>query len=319
MTKALVLASDHLDGVCSAAVVSRLAHFKNMQTKIELFNYGNLNEILEAVLQNENTVVFILDLPPSKVAELEAFMKKLGRSNNLAYWNSHHPEKHEVAELVSKYFKTVDLIANESNKCAAELVQQKFMAHDEVALRLAALARDQEFWERKDEMSTKLADMIQAGHARSIIDPLSRGVYWTEGFEEQWKKYLERKQKELEYIVKRCQFKVFVNFKFCFTHASNVISSAEAGQKMLEATDCDVSCVVFSDGGIFFRRKQGIEINLRKLAEIFGGGGQKYASGGILPLGAGIPKTVTAENWKDILYFIERKIADYFDSTSDIG
>ncbi|PIN69947.1 hypothetical protein COV94_02310, partial [Candidatus Woesearchaeota archaeon CG11_big_fil_rev_8_21_14_0_20_57_5] len=253
------------------------------------------------------------DLPPRHVPGLEALLRKMARTNSLMYWNSHHAQSQEHIDMVTKQFKTADLATDDVDKCSAELFFERFLRQDKVARDLAAIAHDIEFWERNDALSGKLADLIQAGQGKHLIEPLSRGVTWSESQEDQWKAYLEKKEKELAAIVKRAQEKPISTTTIAFSHASCLVSSADAGDRLLAGSKADVTCIVFSDGRIFFRRREGCELDLRPLAEMFSGGGQVFASGGVLPLGKGIPKQVKNDTWKDIQFYVERQLADHFD------
>jgi len=286
----VIYCSEQLDGISAAAIVLRYARLRNSECRVGGFlNYLNIEEKFKEMAELKGNLIFILDFPPDQIERFEQKLKAISKHNKIVYWNSHHPYTADVLELMKRYVHTVDFSGKLKNSkqqeqmlCSADLVAKKFMPMDSVALHLKTIARDIEFWIKKDERAVKLADLITSGtNLKELISNLSRGVLWSEKFEKIRDEYLQKKQKAFMQLIGKLQIKQYLDKKFGFSIASNVLSSADAGDKILKTHQAvDVSVIFYRNGRISFRRRDGCKIDLSKIARLFDGGGHAYASGG---------------------------------------
>ncbi|MBW3004460.1 hypothetical protein KY310_01350 [Candidatus Woesearchaeota archaeon] len=314
----VIYCSEQLDGISAAAIVIRYARLRNSACRVGGFlNYTNIEEKFQEMAALRGNLIFILDFPPDQIKSFEQKLTEISKHNKIVYWNSHHPYTAEMLELMKKYVHTVDFSGKLKNSakpeqmlCSADLVAKKFLPVDSVALNLKQLARDIEFWIREDERAIKLADLISSGiNKKELISNLSRGVLWSESFEKQRTEYLDKKQKAFTQLISKLQIKQYVNHKFGFSLASNVLSSADAGDKILNTHQAvDVSVVLYRNGRISFRRRDGSKIDLSKIAELFDGGGHAYASGGRI----NAFKNISYENFDKVLFHIDRILKNWF-------
>jgi len=218
---------------------------------------------------------------------------------------------------MKKYIPTVDFSGKMKNSkqgeqmmCSADLVAKKFLAMDSVALQLKLIARDIEFWIKKDERAIKLADLISSGiNKRDLINNLSKGVLWSEKFEKVRTDYLEKKQKAFAQLITKLQVKPYLDKRFGFSLSPNILSSADAGDKILTSHQAvDVSVVIYRNGRISFRRRDGCNMDLIKIARLFDGGGHAYASGGKISKF----KTISYETLDKVIFFIDRTLKNFF-------
>jgi len=314
----VIYCSEQLDGLSAAAIVLRYARLRNSSCRVGGFlNYTNTEEKFQEMAALKGNLIFVLDFPPDQIKNFEQKLKEISKHNKIVYWNSHHPYTAEMLELMKKYVHTIDFSGKLKNSakteqmlCSADLVAKKFLPVDSVALNLKQLARDIEFWIRKDERAIKLADLISSGiNKKELISNLSRGVLWSEKFEKQRTEYIDKKQKAFMQLISKLQIKKYVNHKFGFSLASNVLSSADAGDKILNThQSVDVSVVLYRNGRISFRRRDGTNIDLSKIAELFDGGGHAYASGGR----TSTFKNISYENLDKVFFHIDRTLKNYF-------
>jgi len=143
---------------------------------------------------------------------------------------------------------------------------------------------------------------------RAIIDSLSKGVVWDDRFERTRNEYLEKKARALDDVMKRLVIKDYLNRRFAFSLAPSLLSTADACQHILDKHDgVQVAVVLYKSGKIAFRSREGVDVDLVKLGKHFGGGGRKYASGGLFDAAE-----ISVENWENVLYALDRNLKDYF-------
>ena len=271
-----------LDGIASAAILFRMARLKGYDCKIGFLSYSDPEKIFDEMVNLASTMIFIVDFPFEHFESAEKKIKKIESSlNKIIYWSSHQKSKFELIERMQKSIQIVDF-TNEK-KCAAELAAKRFMPMDKVSNELALIAHDCDFWIRGDERSVKLADIIASGFSKKeLIEELSKGIFWSELFEKTRDEYLVKKEEALQDIAKNLIIKEYGNTKLGYALASNVLSTADAGEKVLENEQVSIAVVIYRDGKIIFRRKNDVTIDLKAIAEIFNGGGHPYAAGGKL-------------------------------------
>ncbi|MEM4263790.1 MAG: DHHA1 domain-containing protein [Candidatus Woesearchaeota archaeon] len=314
----VIYCSEQLDGIAAAAIVSRYARLRNSEYRIGGFlNYTNIEEKFAEMAMLKGALIFILDFSPEQIQNIEEKLKAISAKNRIAYWNSHHPYTAEMLEILRKYVRTVEFSGKLKNSpkpelmvCSTELVGNKFMPMDSVTTGLKKIAHDIEFWIRKDERSLKLTDLISSGFdKKELIDSLSRGVIWSDRYEKLRKEYFDKKQKAFADLLKKLEVKTYLNKKFGFSLAPSILSTADAGDKLLTAHQAiDVSVIIYRNGKISFRRRDGCDIDLSKLAKLFDGGGHAYASGGMIKEF----KNISYDNFDKVLFFVDRKLKDWF-------
>lgn len=308
--------SEQLDGIAAAAILFRYARLKKTDCRIGGFlNYSSTEEKFEEMAKLKGALIFILDFSPEQIKNLDAKLKEISKQNKMAYWNCHHPYDALTVNTMMQYIHSLDFSGTlknskkeETKLCSADLTCNKFLQNDKVATTLKTLAHDIEFWVRENQDAIKLADLIQAGFdKKELIDILSRGVTWSERFEKIRAEYLQKKEKAMQDLMKNLIIKKYVDLRFGFAVSSSILSSADAGQKMLDSHSAlDVAAILFRNGKISFRRRDYIDLDLSKLAELFNGGGHPYAAGGK------IQKNISSENFEKIIFTLDRTLKDFF-------
>jgi len=322
---AIYCLDNNLDAFCSAAIIARLAKLRGYGYKLGFLNYATVEEDFKEVSNLDKYLIFILDYSPEQIPNLANKLVSVNRSNKLFYWNSHHPFSSSVLESLQKHVKMVDLaglkrevgqlkLVQENKLCSADLSFEKFLKNDPVARELSKIAHDSEFWLRKDERSKKLNDMIASGYdKKKLIETLAKGIFWSDTLEKLRKEYIVKKEIAYQKIMKRLVVKDYVRKKFGYTFSPSILSTSDAGNHVLENSEVDVSVVLYKDGRISFRRKDFCDIDLTKVAELFGGGGHNYAAGGRLVLGQDVPMTnLSVNDFDRIVFSLERKIRGFF-------
>jgi oligoribonuclease NrnB/cAMP/cGMP phosphodiesterase (DHH superfamily) len=291
--------SDQIDGICSAAIVARALRLAGKEWHLG----ASVRRSDRVAAVARPAVFYILDIPPSQLQ----LIKALVGGNKVAYWCSDEVCTPELHSEVSAIVMSGDLLMQQTTECSAEMCMRRFLPHDATAQQLAAMAHDIKQWKRADERAQKLADVIAAGfNTRQLIDMLSKGVLWSEMLEKVRADFMEKKSKALAELTKYLVIKEYVGKKFGFTLAQNFLPSAEAGDLVLGQA-VDVAVVLYRDGRIIFRRRDGVDVNLLPVARLFNGGGRLYAAGGQLDV-----QSVSSDNFEHVLFAVDRTLKDFF-------
>jgi hypothetical protein len=312
----VLYASDQLDGICAASCISRGLRIKGLSSRLGgVISQDSRDEDLKDVSEQVNVALFFIDYPPENVPHLEAFLQRLTSKCTIAYWSFTQPQKPETLAVLSQYVKHIDYAEvrpgssfPQDKVSSTELAAARFIPGDPVGKQLSNLAADIKFWLRQDERATKLSDLLSSGFdKRTIVDSLSKGVVWDDRFERARSEYLEKKAKALDDVLKRLTIKDYLNRRFGFSLSSPLLSTADACQHILDRhAGVDVAVVLYKSGKIAFRSREGSDVDLVKLAKQFGGGGRKYASGGLFDA------QISVENWETVISILDRRFRDHF-------
>jgi len=312
----VIYCSQQLDGIAAAAIILRYARLKNTKCRIAGFlEYVKIEEKFQEIQKHKNDLIFILDFSPEQIHNFEDKLKKISQNNKIAYWNCHHPYNAKTVNIMMKYVHSIDFSGamkktgkKEQKLCSADMACNKFLPRDNTAQKLRHLAHDIEFWINSDVTAIKLADLIQSGFdKKELAQIFSRGVFWSERFEKIREQYLDKKTTALNNLMKKIIIIKYLNIRFGFALAPIILSSADAGQKMLDShSGIDAAAVLFRNGKISFRKRNNTPVDLSKIAELFDGGGHHYASGGK------INKKISSGNLEKVIFQIDRTLKNFF-------
>ncbi|MCX6708237.1 MAG: hypothetical protein NTW67_01115 [Candidatus Woesearchaeota archaeon] len=294
-----IYCSEKLDGMAAAAIVMRHAILSKLPVHFGGFlHIDALEDELEDIARDEHKLVFVLDvsLSPAHLILLD----KINEKNKIVYWNTHDAES--VVPPARMFDRAL------GNQCSAELAQQRFLPNDLIAKTLAELAHEVKFWQLKDERASKLSDLISAQYGPiELIDSLARGIVWNDQFEAFHKEHMKRKLVAFDELLSSLVVKSYVNYRFGFAVASSILTTADACQKIIDGhAGVDVAVVLYRDGRIGFRRRDVCDVDVKKLAELFNGGGRPFAAGAKLTL------QVTKESFPDVLFHLDEAFKNFF-------
>lgn len=313
-----IYSSEQLDGIASASIIYRYARLRKAEAKIAGFlNYATINQDFAKIKEQTNNIIFILDISPEQIQNLDTELQKIAQKNKIFYWNCHHPYNAKTLEIIKKYTtiteftgKLINHNINKQELCSAEMTYQKFLPNDKIAQELKNIARDIEFWQKKDERSIKLTDVINSGfEKKEIIEILSRGVFWSSRFDKIREEYLEKRQKAFMELISTTKLIKYIDKTFAFSLSPNTLSTADAGERILnQFKEVEISITIYRNCKISLRKRNNCETDLSEIAKLFDGGGHNYAAGGIIKEF----KSCTNENFNAIINFIDRKLKNYF-------
>jgi oligoribonuclease NrnB/cAMP/cGMP phosphodiesterase (DHH superfamily) len=197
-------------------------------------------------------------------------LEEIGSENEIK-WFDHHdwsgikrPENTQI---------NIDI-----TKCGAELVAEEYLPEDEIASKIAQLARAQDFME-ENELAWKLYDVISAGFNKSkLVKFLSRGIFWNVELETCYRDYQYKRKKGFDYLDKHSKLYRIGDWTCLLGFSKPYLSSTIAAGHLLEKNPDFVVCV-WPNGKLSFRRNNP-EVGLREMAALFNGGGRDSAAGG---------------------------------------
>jgi len=305
-----------LDGLGSQAIIRRYFNLssenRNNEIKYYFADYTNFVEKINKALSTEP---FPSQLIISDIGFNESFkdifsvFKGAEKRGCQISWFDHHI----VGESIKEELRSlIHLYINDTEKCAAEIVNEYYMKNDPIASKIAEFARDTDFGNGKDNLASDLQLIISYNRGiqndqnmHEIVRLLSQGDFHNPWFTQQLKpskKWLEEES------------------TFSLNHAmvfpvgllgDIVISWAKIGgsqiTKVLKQTYSKEKAFI----GIDTRNKDIIIhskfINCRELAREFKGGGHKARAGFKYPHIFEKPNVLTQSFLEDI----KKKIAKF--------
>ena len=285
-----------LDGLGCHAIVRRFAMERGEQVVHHFADYDDLADTilkLSRGIEGERVIIADLGYNAEVLSARDALAELCGA--NEVTWIDHHDWQggEEILKLELRFIHSTEL-------CAAELVQREFMPHDRVSEEIARLAHAHDFRE-EDELAWRLYEVISAGYDKlSFVEALSRGEFWDQEFEDAYTKYQRAKEKGYAYLEEHLE--VFdLNGYTCAVALSKKYLSSTLASLYLQEKGTDFVVVVYPDGKLSFRRNNP-KINLRRIAQLFGGGGREVAAG------AKIQEEVTEDNYRQVFRSIVDRI-----------
>ncbi len=260
-----------VDGLACHAILHRHCVSKGLEIRHLFVDYSDLCEKLQRIGDARGEEIVIADLGFSDaISGCQPLLEELAKTNELK-WYDHHDW------TGVKLSGAIELVLD-AEGCAAELVADAYMPEDEVSSRIAELARAQDFM-GEDKLAWELYDVISAGFDKTkLVELLSRGVFWNDELEACHSKYQELKVKAFTYLDEHSKYYRLGDWTCLMGFSTNGLSSTIATGHLLEK-NADFAICAWPSGKMSFRRNNQ-EIDLKKIAALFGGGGRAAAAGG---------------------------------------
>ncbi|MGQ4832451.1 MAG: DHH family phosphoesterase [Candidatus Asgardarchaeia archaeon] len=278
-----IITHNDTDGVCAGAILLR----KFKKAEIFIARAGRAHEILKHFRANNKRLVIVdISLNPSALKETVSILKRLKRKNWTIYWLDHHLWDDTSIESISK---VVDKLVVDRRYVGGELAYLEFGKDDEVAKKLAEIARDADLFIRSMEITKKFVFAIKACHykiLKHMIHRLADGIFEDEKINKCWQKGLEIINKSIEYGKNKSKiFSTKNNRKYALLDLRGKhLSGNDAAHAAIETFNLDFAVVIYSNNRLSFYGKRGSNINLVPLAKSLGGGGHPTACGAKLEL-----------------------------------
>lgn len=197
------------------------------------------------------------------------------------FWFDHHIVEEKIQHEIQDF---CEIYINDTDKCAAEIVQAYFLPDDVTAKKIASLAHDSDFKEYKFDISNNLQLIIEHNRGDSkiqeknrIVDLLSKGEFENDWFKSQLRDLNEWYERESKLALGN-------TIKISLENNQEVaISYAKLGGGKITDLLSEKYPGLFAYFGIDARFNEIIirssKINCRDFARSFGGGGHKMRAG----------------------------------------
>jgi oligoribonuclease NrnB/cAMP/cGMP phosphodiesterase (DHH superfamily) len=241
---------------------------------------------------------------------LSLFRNSLTYSNtsrNDVIWIDHHPwSKNTINEIDP----LIDLVLDESgNKCASELMYERFLFENDYALELAKFAHTTDFF-LKDQYITPLPELIRYyltfndSHKRlsNLALKISNGILWDIEMSRDYKKYELLRNDDKNNVLKELKIKKIDDLNVVFVKSTPYLQTSIFSEEIFNITNADLAIFYGKNGKISIRRNTDkIECNAIAL-KLKDGGGHKFAAGGTI--------NTDPENLEEIMAEIEQTIIE---------
>ncbi|MDI0267862.1 DHHA1 domain-containing protein [Clostridioides difficile] len=276
-----LITHNDLDGVGCYIIANYILH---EQIEVNYCNYKNVNDVVLDTLEKHDKYekVFITDISVNKEVA-----KKLDKIKDKIQLLDHHP----TALFLNNYdWANVEIECSKSKTCGTQMLfdylKRDYNNLSESTLKcFIELVRRYDTWEWKDKYNDldakHLNDLMYIiGIEDFIIDMLTKIDKNTDLFDKLSLKLLEIKQKEIDRYVdekdKTIMVKEILGYNAGIVFAENHIS--ELGNRLSELHP-ELDFIIIINREIISYRTIKDNINLSKIAKIFGGGGHPKTSG----------------------------------------
>lgn len=183
-----------LDGLGSQAIIRR---YFNLNSETMTYYFADYTNFVEKINNALSTEPFPSQLIISDIGFNESFkdilsvFKDAEKRGCQISWFDHHI----VGESIKEELRSlIHLYINDTEKCAAEIVNEYYMKNDPIASKIAEFARDTDFGTNKYSLASELQSIISYNRGdqndqnkREIVRLLSQGDFHNPWFTEQLK------------------------------------------------------------------------------------------------------------------------------------
>src|SRR5919199_1338213 len=263
-----------VDGLFSAAI--GLIRYPQARTIFLGYGIENFNKmgdfVYSAISPNKEGGIFII-----------SDAKKNGWQT---IWVDHHLWSQKAIDTLKPY---VELVINSSGqKCAADLMYETFLPRNNTAAKLSSIAHTVDFF-TKDQYLTPISELIRYYHNFSTFyDRLSdlaqksaTGILWDIEMQDQYNKYVRLRDDAKQQVLSTMRVKQLNDLKVAFIQSSPFIQTSLFSEEVFQKTQADLAIFYSSEGKVSIRRNNEKIACSDISANLYEGGGHKFAAGGI--------------------------------------
>jgi len=282
-----------LDGIASAALLARLKIREGLPFMVLLKDYEDEENLIDSsILSISGNRILIVDISAEQ-RKFEGILERIrALKDSTISWIDHHPISEAKREaLVSM---NVGLDVDPAAPAAASMVYDRFYGHgdDPVAERLRNYAIQADTWKLADDEARRLVDLVAyynyLDRANPIRPHLIGLVYClaTAGPERllgseyivQLDLYRGMQAAAISALNGSVLRRKVGAYDIIFALSPDLLSGTIAADTLIRNNRADIVIVIKEGGGISFRRTRE-DVDLARLASLFGGGGHDYAAG----------------------------------------
>ena len=281
-----------VDGLFSAAI--GLIRYPQARTIFLGYGIENFNKmgdfVYSAVSPNKEGGIFIisdLGLNDKLIDLCKNIFSNAKKNEWQTIWVDHHLWSQKAIDTLKPY---VELVINSSGqKCAAELMYETFLPGNDTAAKLSSIAHTVDFF-TKDQYLTPISELIRYYHNFSnFYDRLSdlaqksaTGILWDIEMQDQYNKYVRLRDDAKQQVLCTMRIKQLKDLKVAFVQSSPFIQTSLFSEEVFQKTQADLAMFYSSEGKVSIRRNNEKIACSDISANLYEGGGHKFAAGAIL-------------------------------------
>lgn len=281
-----------VDGLFSAAI--GLIRYPQARTIFLGYGIENFNKMADfvysAVSPNKEGGIFIisdLGLNDNLIDLCKNIFSNAKKNGWQTIWVDHHLWSQKAIGTLKPY---VELVINSSGqKCAADLMYETFLTGNDTAAKLSSIAHTVDFF-TKDQYLTPISELIRYYHNFSnFYDRLSdlaqksaTGILWDIEMQDQYNKYVRLRDDAKQQVLCTMRIKQLKDLKVAFVQSSPFIQTSLFSEEVFQKTQADLAMFYSSEGKVSIRRNNEKIACSDISANLYEGGGHKFAAGAIL-------------------------------------
>jgi uncharacterized protein len=281
-----------VDGLFSAAI--GLIRYPQARTIFLGYGIENFNKmgdfVYSAVSPNKEGGIFIisdLGLNDNLIDLCKNIFSNAKKNGWQTIWVDHHLWSQKAIDTLKPY---VELVINSSDqKCAADLMYETFLPGNNTAAKLSSIAHTVDFF-TKDQYLTPISELIRYYHNFSnFYDRLSNlaqksatGILWDVEMQDQYNKYVRLRDDAKQQVLSTMRIKQLKDLKVAFVQSSPFIQTSLFSEEVFQKTQADLAMFYSSEGKVSIRRNNEKIACSDISANLYEGGGHKFAAGAIL-------------------------------------
>ena len=281
-----------VDGLFSAAI--GLIRYPQARTIFLGYGIENFNKMADfvysAVSPNKEGGIFIisdLGLNDNLIDFCKNIFSNAKKNGWQTIWVDHHLWSQKAIDTLKPY---VELVINSSGqKCAADLMYETFLTGNDTAAKLSSIAHTVDFF-TKDQYLTPISELIRYYHNFSnFYDRLSdlaqksaTGILWDIEMQDQYNKYVRLRDDAKQQVLCTMRIKQLKDLKVAFVQSSPFIQTSLFSEEVFQKTQADLAMFYSSEGKVSIRRNNEKIACSDISANLYEGGGHKFAAGAIL-------------------------------------
>ncbi len=252
-------------------------------------DYEDESEVIPSeLLEIKECRVYISDIS-IMLKGFDEILSRISKIDGKVLWTDHHEYRAEYSQRLKE--RGVDLLIDPQSPAAAILVSQRYNIDDRQSKRIVDMATQSDSWKIREERVMDIVNIIdyynylEKKMERSRLASLSCILAQNdpdkmpaEDLKAVLEHYKKVKGRAFEKVLSTSTETVLNGLKFRFALSPSIISGTQATDLLIKNFKADVYIAIKEDGGVSFRRGRD-DIDLSKMAALFGGGGHAYAAG----------------------------------------
>jgi uncharacterized protein len=304
-----------VDGIYSASV----ALMKYPDADVLFYNYGidNFTKMYDYLKfeskKTRNGLAIISDLGVNnEVIDLcKDSIEYLVNNRWSVTWVDHHPWPRKALTSIRK---RANLFHDSSgNKCATELMYEKFKYKNKIAEQLSLIAHSSDFMSNIKNYDSRVSELIHfyrnnadvKEKLKSLVLKSSRGILWDADMQRDYTKFIKISEFQKRASLKTLVIKKILSFNVAFVFTYPYVQTSLFAQELFSNFKIDLAMLFNRNGKVSIRRNTD-KISCSKTAShLIEGGGHEFASGGRLKNDARNFKACIAEMQKAVIKALE--------------